>query len=355
MYRYNTITIVKTLLQMASSFLPFCYIWWIGLELVAGTVNSLILHLSVKKRYPWLNTSIKLGKAKFKDYKELWVKTKQVFVLKLSHLVFNGSINLFIGIFVSFPMVAMYGNYNMVMSKITGFVDGLFVGMEASVGNLIAEGDKNKTMQLFFELLSIRYFLAGLVSIVLFLTVPRFIVLWLGEQYILDSSILILLTLHIFFQQVRLTVDNFKNGYGLYSDVWAPVTEVVICVGLCIILGQKWGLNGILLSFVIAEFFIKMIWKPYYLFSFGFRESVIKQYWCIMIKYVFIFVMTMIVNIRINNLIEFWFDSSLLLGFLVYTIIIGISTFLVMFMMFGFFDRSFRSILLRLNYFVKSK
>ena len=87
----------------------------------------------------------------------------------------------------------------------------------------------------------------------------------------------------------------------MYSDVWAPVTEVVICVGLCIILGQKWGLNGILLSFVIAEFFIKMIWKPYYLFSFGFRESVIKQYWCIMIKYVFIFVMTMIVNIRINN------------------------------------------------------
>ena len=65
-YRYNTITIVKTLLQMASSFLPFCYIWWIGLELVAGTVNSLILHLSVKKRYPWLNTSIKLGKAKIK-------------------------------------------------------------------------------------------------------------------------------------------------------------------------------------------------------------------------------------------------------------------------------------------------
>lgn len=95
-YRYNTITIVKTLLQMASSFLPFCYIWWIGLELVAGTVNSLILHLSVKKRYPWLNTSIKLGKAKFKDYKELWVKTKQVFAFKVSHLIFNGSINIFI-------------------------------------------------------------------------------------------------------------------------------------------------------------------------------------------------------------------------------------------------------------------
>lgn len=129
-YRYNTITIVKTLLQMASSFLPFCYIWWIGLELVAGTVNSLILHLSVKKRYPWLNTSIKLGKAKFKDYKELWVKTKQVFAFKVSHLIFNGSINIFISIFSSLSMVAIYGNYNMLMSKITAFLTDCFLVWE---------------------------------------------------------------------------------------------------------------------------------------------------------------------------------------------------------------------------------
>ena len=146
-YRYNTITIVKTLLQMASSFLPFCYIWWIGLELVAGTVNSLILHLSVKKRYPWLNTSIKLGKAKFKDYKELWVKTKQVFAFKVSHLIFNGSINIFISIFSSLSMVAVYGNYNMLLSKITAFFDGLFSSMGASIGNLIAEGDKDKLLK----------------------------------------------------------------------------------------------------------------------------------------------------------------------------------------------------------------
>ena len=94
MYRYNIITAVKTVLQMMSSLLPFCYIWWICLEIVAGTVNSIILHFSVKKRYPWLNTSIKSGRAKFKDYKDLWVRTKQVFAFKLSHLIFNGSINI---------------------------------------------------------------------------------------------------------------------------------------------------------------------------------------------------------------------------------------------------------------------
>ncbi len=81
-YRYNTITIVKTLLQMASSFLPFCYIWWIGLELVAGTVNSLILHLSVKKRYPWLNTSIKLERQNLKITRNYGLKQSRYLLLK---------------------------------------------------------------------------------------------------------------------------------------------------------------------------------------------------------------------------------------------------------------------------------
>lgn len=342
MYRYNTITVVKTVLQMASSFLPYCYVWWIFMELIAGTVNSFILHLSVKKRYPWLDTSIKLGKAKFKDYKDLWVKTKQVFVLKISHLVFNGSINLFIGFFVSFPMVAMYGNYNMVMAKITGFIDGIFAGMEASVGNLIAEGNKKRTLQMFFELLSIRYFLAGICSITLYLIVPKFVTIWLGEQYVLESHILILMSLHIFFQQARLTVDNFKNGYGLYSDVWAPIVEVVICVGLCIVLGQWWGLAGILLSFVTAEFIVKMFWKPYFLFSRGFKESVLKQYWPVIIKYVAIMAITLFVNIMISNKIALWCGTSSLLEFLVYSIFVCASILLMMLILFWLFDCNFR-------------
>ena len=345
MYRYNTIIIIKTLLQMSSSFLPYCYVWWILMELVAGTVNSFILHLSVKKRYPWLDTSVKLGKEKFKEYQELWVKTKQVFVLKISHLVFNGSINLFIGFFVSFPMVAMYGNYNMVMAKITGFVDGVFSGMEASVGNLIAEGNKQRTLHMFFELLSIRYFLAGVCSITLYLIVPKFIAIWLGEQYVLESHVLVLMSLHIFFQQARLTVDNFKNGYGLYSDVWAPIAEVVICIGLCLILGQWWGLSGILFSFVTAEFIIKMFWKPYFLFSRGFKESVFKLYWPVVIRYIAIIALTLFVNIISSNKIALWYGTSSLVEFLVYSVFVAVSTLLMMLVLFGLCDCYFRSFL----------
>lgn len=352
-YRYQTIMVVKVLLQIGTSFLPYCFIWWIIMELIASTVNSIILHWSVKRHYPWLHTSIKLGKAKFKDYQSLWTKTKQVFVLKLSHLVFNGSINVFIGMFVSLPMVAIYGNYNMVMSKLTSFVDGLFTAMEASVGNLIAENNKDKTLNVFFELLSLRYFLAGLLCIILYFTVPVFIVVWLGEEFLLERTVLLLISIHLFFQQGRLTVDNFKNGYGLYSDIWAPISEVVIFLVLSLTIGRYWGLIGILIAFIVPEFLIKMIWKPYFLFKEGFHESVVRYYWQ-WLKFILFLGLTFIIIYSMKSIVFQGLCNDSWTGFIIYSFIISISTFIVLSSLFFVSDKYFRSLIKRMKAFKRS-
>lgn len=355
MYRYNTITVVKTLLQMASSLLPFCYIWWICLEIVAGTVNSIILHLSVKKRYPWLNTSIKLGKAKFKDYKDLWVKTKQVFAFKLSHLIFNGSINIFISIFSSLSMVAIYGNYNMLMSKITAFFDGLFISMGASIGNLIAEDNKEKLLKVFFELMSLRYFFAGLCSITLYFVVPKLIVIWLGEEYVMSQLVLILMSIHVFILQARLTVTNFKDAYGLFQDVWAPISEVLISVSLSLILGGAFGLPGILFAYTIAELFIKMCWQPYYLFKKGFQVSVLEAYVPVVLKYIIIFFITISCVLYIESEISTLIDLASIIGTLTYCLIIGCLVLFLLTILFVCIDKSFRYLIIHIRDYIKNR
>lgn len=341
-WRYNIAIMLKIGLQIGVSYLPYNYIWWILSDVVLMTIYSVVLNRTIDKYFPWLKTSIKEGKKKFKDYKYLWVKTKQVFVLKISHLIFNGSINIFIGIFASISTVAFYGNYNMLMSKVTGFIDGVFDGMGASVGNLIAENDIKKTLKVFFELLSIRYFLATFCSISLFFTVPRVIGVWLGNEYILSTLILALLSFHIFIQQGRLTVDNFKNGYGLYQDVWAPITEVIICIIGASVLGYYFKLAGVLGGFVIGETFIKMIWKPYYLFRHGFDVSVWKNYWPKFTRFIFngaiVFIFLKIIHPHLGNflLAENWGSV------IIYCIIIGLTTLLLLTILYWTLDASFR-------------
>lgn len=341
-WRYNIAMMMKVALQIGASYLPYNYILWILLEVITMTAYSFILNRTIKRHYPRLKTSVKIGKKKFKEYKYLWTKTKQVFVLKLSHLIFNGSINIFIGFFASLSSVALYGNYNMLMFKITGFIDSVFTGMEASVGNLIVEGNIHKTLNVFFELLSIRYFLASLCSISLFFIVPRFVGVWLGDEYILSTMVLTLMSIHIFIQQARLTVDNFKNGYGLYQDVWAPVSEVVICIVCAVILGSLYKLPGILAGYVIGETLIKMLWKPYYLFKMGFRCSVLKLYWPKMLKYLLIGVAVLFLGVILNRNIGNYLLSASWSGVILYSLTIGGVTTLTLVVLYWTLDESFR-------------
>lgn len=342
-WRYNTAMMMKVILQIATSYLPYNYVWWILLEAITVTIYSVILNKTINNHFPWLKSSIILGKQKFSEYRHLWTKTKQVFVLKLSHLIFNGSINIFIGIFASLSSVALYGNYNMLMFKITGFVDSIFTGMEASVGNLIAEGKIERILKVFFELLSIRYYLATLCSVSLFYIVPKFVGVWIGTKYILPTIVLSLMSIHIFIQQARLTVDNFKNGYGLYQDVWAPITEIIICILGASSLGYIYGLPGILAGYVAGELFIKMIWKPYYLFTKGFKCSVTRLYWPRIIKYIIFGIIVLIELYIVNRNLPKHILSETWICVISYCAIIGFISFISLSMMYWLFDNSFRS------------
>ena len=41
---------------------------------------------------------------------------------------------------------------------------------------------------------------------------------------------------------------QFLFGYGMFSDIWAPLAEIVINLSVAIACGAKWGLPGILLG-----------------------------------------------------------------------------------------------------------
>ena len=340
MQRYNTAVTLKVILQIITSFLPYNYFWWIALEALTITVYTFILNDTIRKYYPWLQTSYQRGKTKFKEYKELWKKTKQVFVLKLSHLVLNSSTNMLIYAFVNLTTVALYGNYNMLMSKVTSFIDGLFTGMEASVGNLIAEGNMENLMKVFYELLCVRYFMAALCSITLYFVVSPFISVWLGERYVMADKLIILLSLHFFIQQARITVDNFKNGYGLYGDVWAPVAEVVLNIGIAVLLGSRYGIIGILTGLVVSELLIKMFWKPYYLFTRGFRISILRHYCPLILKYAAACLLTIVGMHYMTHYMQTTYCVNSWISLIAYCILVGCLSFCLLFSLFFLLDKN---------------
>ncbi len=69
--------------------------------------------------------------------------------------------------------------------------------------------------------------------------------------------VLILMSIRIIYLQARLTVTNFKDAYGLFQDVWAPIAEVLISVSLSLILGKFYWIHGNFVRFYNGRFVSK--------------------------------------------------------------------------------------------------
>ena len=281
---FQTATIVKTLIQMASAYYTGSYYLWAAIELTFGIIYSFILNWKINQVYPWLRSEVRQGKQLFKKYPEVMKYTKQLFVHKLGGVVQNQTTPFLTYAFVSLQTVAFYGNYTIITDKLSLLISNFLESTGAGVGNLIAEGGKEKIKKVFWELLSIRFWIAGTLIFLLYELLPSFIVLWIGNEYLFSDTVLVLLLLSFFISITRGVTDQFVFGYGLFYDTWAPIAESVIYIVIAIIGGIFYGLEGILCGGIISRFVIIGIWKPYFLFTKGFQISVWK-YWGNWIKY----------------------------------------------------------------------
>ena len=269
---------VKLLIQMTVAYYWGNYYIWISLEIVYGVLSCIILNWKIRKVYPWLNASVSKGKIYYPQNKHILTFTKQIFVHKIKDFFLLQSDQILIFAFVSLKMVAYYGNYTLVVSRVSDAFNSALNSFFPSVGNLVAEGDKDRIIKVFWELVSLRFIIAGFLVFSVYNLLESFITLWLGEQYILSRWILILLMVNVFIMQTRGTVDMFNNAYGHYADIWSAWTEGITNLGVTLVTAPFLGVIGILLGKIVSLFFIVVLWKPYYLFRDGFNVE-IKEYW----------------------------------------------------------------------------
>lgn len=272
----QSIKVIKVLIQMLAIWkLPHGYVWWMVLEALAAIFTSLRLNQCIKKEYPWLEPSISQGIKLKNRYTFLLTKTKQLFFHKLGGFVLTQTTPLVIYAFTTLTVVAVYGNYIVIFSGCLALVDVFSRGFYAGVGSLVASGDKKSIKKVFKEIVTIRMFTAGMISLSIYLLSKSFIELWVGVEYVMAQHQMTLLIM-VYFIQMSRSCDIFLYAYGLFQDIWAPLCECFLNLCLSICLGYFWGLSGIFLGVLISQVVIVLCWKIYFLCTKGFNEPVWK-------------------------------------------------------------------------------
>lgn len=345
---YQIMISVMVLIQMLFALLSGNFYIFFLLQLLSGIIYSFILNYRINKVYPWLKTDVQRGKTLLKQYPEITKYIKQIFVHKIGGFVQFELSPFLVYSFVSLPMVAIYANYTILTDKMYNLIQGVLDSTMAGVGNLISEGDEDKIWIVYKQLLSIRFFIVGVSCTSFYYLSSGFVDLWLGHNYVLSHTTILLITITLFLRLTRGTTDQFINGFGLFYDIWAPLTEAAIFVIASVLFGSLWGLNGILLGPIISMGLIVHLWKPFFLFRKGMKLSL----WYYVQQFIFntipIFI-SYIICMWLMKIICFQSDTwiSFLFSSLSFSISYSIILFIIFYSLSVSFRRIFKEILLR--------
>lgn len=270
---FQTANLIKTVIQMALAYYTGNYYLWVVIEFVFGILYAIILNWKINQVYPWLKSDVRNGRELRKKYPEIIKYTKQLFVHKIGVVAIFQATPFLIYAFSTLQTVAFYGNYTTITFNLQKLLSSFLGSTEASVGNLIAEGNKERILNVYWELVAIRFFVTSIFAFALYNLLPPFIELWLGKQYLLSETVLLLLIINFSMNIIRVVTDHYKNGFGIFYDIWAPFAEAVLSVSVAIVCGMKWGLEGVLLGNIVSTLIIVFGWKPYILFKKGMQVS----------------------------------------------------------------------------------
>lgn len=291
----NLSQIGKLLLQIGLlKYFNGTYLGWLFIELVFGIIYGFWINRYVNRLYPWLHTSYRQGKRERKNYGSLFRTIKNVIPHKLGSFVLNQTGSVLVYAFANLSMVTVFTNYTLISNKVVQLVSIAFNGIGGSVGNLIAEGNRGKIMQVFWELQFFFFYLAAVLVVCFFYLVEPFIVLWLGNGFMLEKSAFYLLLLNMFIGIIRIPVGLYINGYALFRDVWAPICESIMNLTVAILCGYYYGITGVLAGATVSQIAMVVIWKPYFLYRAALGASV-WNYWSGFAGYLGILVITWLI------------------------------------------------------------
>lgn len=267
------LSVVKTVSQIFLAINTGNLYLWLLVEGLFIVMQSILLNISVSRYYPWLKSEMrKIGNV---DTYQKRIKTdcKRLAIHKVGEFLHYQTTPLIVCMYLSMEDVAVLGNYTMITTKVAVMLGVVLSSMGSGIGNLIASGDIEHTRKVWNEVLAMRLVIGGYCALMFFLFMNPLISIWIGTEYVLPSRVSLILALTAYIGLLRRGVEQFLTGFGLFSDIGAPLAEGILDVAGAMLFGCFYGLPGILAGSLISNMVIVVGWKPYYLFRYGMKQS----------------------------------------------------------------------------------
>lgn len=275
----NTIfIIIQNILQFVVLILIKDFIAYLVVTILCTIISNISISIQSDKKYPYL-----------KDNKEKLNNNEKKNLLKyvfaqMSHkvggVVVSGTDSLLISVLLDKGIILMglYSNYALIINSVRKIINIFFSATTASVGNLNVTTKKEHAKEIFNNMFFVSACFYGVTASCIMNLSDDFVRLWLGQDYLLNFSVVIIITLNYFITGMRQSCIIYNTTLGLFwNDRFKPWVEAIINLATSILFVKYFGLAGIFLGTLTSTLTTSFWVEPYILYKHKFNQT-IKDY-----------------------------------------------------------------------------
>lgn len=296
-YRYG-FYIILNVIQITILVTMKNFILFLIAQIVITILENLMVALKANSIYPFLREGEKVQLDRI-SRQEISKNVRAMMCHRIGGVIVNGTDNILISSFVGVIWVGLYSNYYLIINALNIIIGQIFSAVTASIGNLNAVESKEKSYYMYKRILFINFWIAGFCGISLWILFNPFIVLWIGEEYLFEKSLVIIIIVNFYITMVRKTTLVYRDAMGLFChDRYKPLIEAVINIMVSVLLAPRLGIAGVFIGTFISTITTAFWVEPYILYKYGFERKV-KDYFFRYTKYTLIILVTGIITHQI--------------------------------------------------------
>lgn len=285
------IVFVQSILQIIILLVTRNFILYLICQSVGTLTYNVIISRVADKRYPSIRGK-NIQPLDEDSRKGLFKNIKALIIIKIGGVLVNSTDNIIISSIKGLAATGLNSNYTLLLNTLNSILQQIFNGITASVGNVNAVETNEKKKKMFKIINFLNFWLFAWCTIAFIILANSIVSICFGTRYILGQNIVIISAINFYVVGMQNAVWTYKTTMGLFDyGKYLVVGTGVINIILSIILGQKWGLFGILLATFISRIVTNVWYDPYAVLKYGFKDNPM-EYFGTYIKYLIVGVMT---------------------------------------------------------------
>lgn len=245
---------------------------YVLISVIQVLAQNVVIAVLANKMYPYI-TEQPSEQIKKDEVKDIIKDCGALILYKLNVVVLKATDNIVISTFIGLDMVGMYSNYSILYTAINSLFSKIFGSVSHSLGNLHTKSSVKHEYEVFESVNLITAILGGTAFAGIIVVADEFVFLWIGAEWQIAQPFSFLMGFELYTLASRAALGKYRTAMGLFQQAkWRPLAGMIINLVVSIALVKLWGICGVLVGTLVADWLTIMWYDPMIIHKYGFKN-----------------------------------------------------------------------------------